>query len=150
MSTTVSNQYSDEFKVAVVKDALRLNNISKAARMHSVHVNTVRKWKREYEEEISTGSTVLGTEERMRDIEQPDITNISVESEQQLKDLIHLLQNEIEQLTNINKQLQTEKQSFQQYISELQKELQSSQQYIGRMFMENERLKEKAIHCLQN
>lgn len=42
------------------------------------------------------------------------------------------LQKEIEQLTNDNKQLQ--------------KELLSSQQHIGRMFMENERLKEKAAN----
>lgn len=132
MATTLSNHYSDEFKEAVVREAQIHNNISEAARNNGVHVNTVRKWKRDFEGKNIFFTAEIKSDEIINENRQSEDSSFSAESVQQLNNLVIKLQKEIEQLTNDNKQLQ--------------KELLSSQQHIGRMFMENERLKEKAAN----
>lgn len=148
MGTTKSNRYSEEFKIEAIKKAKLLGNTSEAARLLDVHVNTLSRWMRECGEEISVNTELKAEELEELEKSKPDISSPDSEESptivSQLRDEIENLKNERDSLTNEKIELQKELEDSQQNLKQLQKDLQSSQQHIGRMFMENEKLKEKA------
>lgn len=146
MGTTVSNRYSDEFKVEAVKEARTSGNISGTSRKLGVHVNTLSRWIKEFDE-VNLGlfdDSQLEEENDKEDVENQDpILTTEADNISQLKSKIEILTNEVESLEKEKAQLLIDLRTAQESAGQLQKDLMNSQQYIGRMYIENERLKEK-------